>query len=68
MHTFWLRLRDPPGGTSTFDSQRPSTTYFVKYNLCSEKIYTYTRSASTFRACSTLQASLSALFTSLLQM
>ncbi|CAH1960872.1 unnamed protein product [Acanthoscelides obtectus] len=27
MHTFWLRLREPPGGTSAFDSQRPSTTY-----------------------------------------
>ncbi|CAH1966944.1 unnamed protein product [Acanthoscelides obtectus] len=27
MHTFWLRLRDLPGGTSAFDSQRPSTTY-----------------------------------------
>ncbi|CAH1966066.1 unnamed protein product [Acanthoscelides obtectus] len=27
MHTFWLRLRVPPGGTSAFDSQRPSTTY-----------------------------------------
>ncbi|CAH1960681.1 unnamed protein product [Acanthoscelides obtectus] len=27
MHTFWLCLRDSPGGTSTFDSQRPSTTY-----------------------------------------
>ncbi|CAH2014398.1 unnamed protein product [Acanthoscelides obtectus] len=27
MHTFWLRLRDPPGGTSAFDSQIPSTTY-----------------------------------------
>ncbi|CAH1964692.1 unnamed protein product [Acanthoscelides obtectus] len=29
MHTFWLRLRDPPGGTTTFDSQRPSTTYLT---------------------------------------
>ncbi|CAH1977650.1 unnamed protein product [Acanthoscelides obtectus] len=27
MHTFWLRLRDPPGCTSAFDSRRPSTTY-----------------------------------------
>ncbi|CAH2013867.1 unnamed protein product [Acanthoscelides obtectus] len=27
MHTFWLRLREPLGGTSAFDSQRPSTTY-----------------------------------------
>ncbi|CAH1988700.1 unnamed protein product [Acanthoscelides obtectus] len=27
MHTFWLRLREPPGGTSAIDSQRPSTTY-----------------------------------------
>ncbi|CAH2010384.1 unnamed protein product [Acanthoscelides obtectus] len=27
MHTFWLRLRDPSGGTSAIDSQRPSTTY-----------------------------------------
>ncbi|CAH1999142.1 unnamed protein product [Acanthoscelides obtectus] len=27
MHTFWPRLRDPPGGTSASDSQRPSTTY-----------------------------------------
>ncbi|CAH2008062.1 unnamed protein product [Acanthoscelides obtectus] len=25
MHTFWLRLPEPPGGTSSFDSQRPST-------------------------------------------
>ncbi|CAH1953708.1 unnamed protein product [Acanthoscelides obtectus] len=22
MHTFWLRLRDPPGGTSTFVRDR----------------------------------------------
>ncbi|CAH1971902.1 unnamed protein product [Acanthoscelides obtectus] len=33
MHTFWLRLRDPPGGTSTFDSQRPSTTYGQSQHL-----------------------------------
>ncbi|CAH1970207.1 unnamed protein product [Acanthoscelides obtectus] len=27
MHTFWPRQRNPPGGTSAFDNQRPSTTY-----------------------------------------
>ncbi|CAH1992521.1 unnamed protein product [Acanthoscelides obtectus] len=27
MHIFWSGLRDPPGGTSAFDSQRPSTIY-----------------------------------------
>ncbi|CAH1966065.1 unnamed protein product [Acanthoscelides obtectus] len=27
MHILWPRLRDPPGGTTAYDSQRPSTTY-----------------------------------------
>ncbi|CAH1960762.1 unnamed protein product [Acanthoscelides obtectus] len=27
VHATWFRLREQPGGTSAFDSQRPSTTY-----------------------------------------
>ncbi|CAH1990395.1 unnamed protein product [Acanthoscelides obtectus] len=33
MHTFWPYLRDPPCGTSAFDSQRSSTTYGKSQHL-----------------------------------